>query len=404
MFTLVVAFIDRVNVSVMIADKSFLAEMGIAGDPVTKGMLMSMFMICYGLGNIILGPVGDWLGPRKAMLISIAAWSAACVAGSLATSIMIFLASRAFLGFGEGLHWPMQSKFIKNWFPNHERGKANSVWILGMNLAPVIAMPMFAALILALGWRGTMDFLAVLGILPFLLIWFFTADHPHLHRSVNKAEREYIEQALAEEREAEAKAEKPSVVQNMKTIVADYRFWLIVTYYSMGTTINFGIMTWLPSYLKDARGFSWAAMGALASLPFVCKMISTILCGYASDKSGRRAPFGVFALYGSSALLCLGAFIPNNWASAILIALGTGVMASGTPAVWALLQRLVPSHAVGTGAGMMNGFSQAVAAFGPVAMGALISLTGSYVGGLMYLVASGLVGGTAMLILAYKKL
>ena len=71
LITLLVAFIDRVNVSVLIVDKSFLEAMGIANDPVAKGSLMTVFLICYGRGNIILSSIGDWFGPRKTMLISI---------------------------------------------------------------------------------------------------------------------------------------------------------------------------------------------------------------------------------------------------------------------------------------------------------------------------------------------
>ena len=69
--TLLVAYIDRVNVSVLIADKSFLDAMGIASDAVAKGSLMTVFLVCYGLGNVIFSPIGDWLGPRRAMLVSI---------------------------------------------------------------------------------------------------------------------------------------------------------------------------------------------------------------------------------------------------------------------------------------------------------------------------------------------
>ena len=168
--TLLVAFIDRVNVSVLIVDKSFLTTMGIANDPVAKGSLMTMFLICYGLGNVIFSPIGDWLGPRKAMLISIVLWAAACIFGGLAGTFLVMLSSRALLGFGESLHWPMQSKFVKNWFPINERGKANATWLVGLNLAPMIAMPLFTWMIPTLGWRGNFFFLAALGVIP--LCWY----------------------------------------------------------------------------------------------------------------------------------------------------------------------------------------------------------------------------------------
>src|SRR5271169_201823 len=70
-FTLLVAYLDRVNVSVAIASPRFLEDMGLKNNPVGQGLLMSFFLVAYGLGNVLLGPLGDRLGPRKAMTIAL---------------------------------------------------------------------------------------------------------------------------------------------------------------------------------------------------------------------------------------------------------------------------------------------------------------------------------------------
>ena len=160
--TLLVAYLDRVNVSVLMADNSFLTDMGIKGQPVQMGLLMTSFLVAYGLSNVITGPIGDWLGPRKAMSISILFWVIAVSFGAMSSTFAIMLLSRVILGVGEGMHWPMQSTFVKNWFPPHERGKANSVWLLGLMVGPAVAMPAFTAVIGEWGWRISYCGLAVL--------------------------------------------------------------------------------------------------------------------------------------------------------------------------------------------------------------------------------------------------
>jgi MFS family permease len=97
----------------------------------------------------------------------------------------------------------MQSKFVKNWFPIDERGKANATRLIGLSVAPMVAMPLFTWIIPVMGWRGNFFFLAALGVIPFIMIRFFTADHPQLHRRINGAEKDYIEAALKAEREKE---------------------------------------------------------------------------------------------------------------------------------------------------------------------------------------------------------
>jgi MFS family permease len=191
-FTLLVAYLDRVNVSVLIASPRFLEDMGLKNNPVGQGLLMSFFLVAYGLGNVLLGPVGDRLGPRKAMTIALIGWTIPCCIGAVARSVSVLYASRFLLGAGEAMHYPMQSSYVKNWFPLQERAKANSSWIFGQMIGPGIAMPLFAAIVGAYGWRATFWLCAILGVVVTPCIWYFTTDRPEQHRGVNKAELEHI--------------------------------------------------------------------------------------------------------------------------------------------------------------------------------------------------------------------
>jgi hypothetical protein len=49
--TLLVAYLDRVNVSVLVADDAFLKAMGIEGQPVSIGLLMTVFLVAYGVSG-----------------------------------------------------------------------------------------------------------------------------------------------------------------------------------------------------------------------------------------------------------------------------------------------------------------------------------------------------------------
>jgi MFS family permease len=122
LFTVMVAQMDRVNVSVLIADAKFLADMKIAGQPMLMGLLMSAFLIAYGIATVLLGPVGDYLGPRKAMALSILGWEVSLVLGGLAPYFMLLVMTRVLLGIGEAMHFPMQSTFVKSWFPPQRAG------------------------------------------------------------------------------------------------------------------------------------------------------------------------------------------------------------------------------------------------------------------------------------------
>ncbi len=402
--TLMFSFIDRINISVLLADNSFLTEMGIKGDPVKMGMLMTVFLVAYAASNIVLSPLGDFLGPRKAIASCLPAWALAMLFGFFAPSFAWILVSRLLLGLGEGLHWPVQMKFVKNWFPPLERGKANSVWQFGLFAAPAIAMPFFTWLIAAVGWRMSFVILAAATVIPFVLVWFFTADHPREHKGVNKAELDWIEKGLQAEKEKEAALGAETFKDSLKFFVFNYRYWLLVAYFFFNAAVWWGIMTWLPSYLRVARGFSWAQMGALASLPYVVGAVSLLIFGYLSDKVGKRAPFCFVQMVGMAVALYAATLATDNYTAAYLIALAVCFNAAGLPANWSMCQQIVPAKALGAGAGLMNGIGSIGGALSPVVIGYFISVTGgSYVAGLMSLVASAVIGALCMLVLVVQK-
>jgi len=401
--TLLIAYLDRVNVSVLLADNVFLTEMGIKGQPIQMGLLMTLFLIAYGVSNVFLSPLGDYLGPRKAMSLSILLWGGSLFLGGIAATFTTMLAARVILGIGEGMHWPMQSKYVKNWFPPHERGKANAVWVVGLMAGPAIAMPFLTWAIQSYGWRTSFFILVAFGLIPLILLWFCTTDYPHQHKGANQAERDYIEAGQKAEKALEAQAGHTTVWENMKVFIFDYHFWLVTLYYFCLASIFWGTMAWLPSYLKVARGFSWAAMGAFSALPYILGVASVLASGYISDKMGRRAPVCVVSMLGASAGIYFGAYAPDNTTAAILISVGIASIGLGIAPAWALVQEIVPGKAIGAGAGMMNGVSNGGSAFSPVLMGFFISVTGSYVGGLMFLVGLGLFAACCAAVLSYQK-
>lgn len=403
LLTLLVAYLDRVNVSVLLADNTFLTDMGIKGDPVKMGLLMTSFLIAYGVANVVLSPLGDYIGPRKAMLISILLWTISVVIGGLTATFGTMIFARVILGIGEGMHWPMQSTFVKNWFPPSERGKANGVWLIGLMGGPAMAMPFFTWIVSSWGWRPSFFVLGLLGLIPLALLWFYVTDHPRQNKRVNKEELDYIESALAVEANEESKIKTESLWERMQSFVLNYRFWLLTINYFCIACVWWGTMAWLPSYLKAARGFSWAQMGALSSLPYILGTFSILFFGHLADKYGRRAPFIALAHLGSALGIYFGSIATDNLTAALLISAGIASIALGLPSSWAILQQIVPGKAIGAGAGMMNGLSNGGSAFAPVLIGFFISMTGSYIGGLMFLVGVAALGCLCMTVLAIQK-
>ena len=401
--TLMISYFDRVIVSVLAANDSFLIEMGIKGASVRIGLMMSAFLAAYGLSNVLLSPLGDFLGPRKAMIISIVLWFVSMFTGAIGQVFYMIIASRIILGVGQGMHYPMQSVFVKKWFPVQERGRANAVWLIGQSLAPAAAMPIFAWAIVEFGWRSSFWGCAVAGLIPLYLVWRQTTDTPRQHKRVNAMELQTIEAGLGQEELADDAADKLPFWRSVGTFATNYRYWLLVMWYAGMTCIFWGLVSWVPSYLKDARHFSWTQMGWMSSLPFLFGIMAKVISGWLSDYVGRRAPFCFVGMLCSATGIYFGAVVENNVASAFLLAFAMGGNMLGTVAAWTLLQTIVPGKTVSTAAGLMNGISNGLSALSPVMIGFFIALTGGYSGGLFFLVGLTFIGLITSLILMLQK-
>ena len=94
----------------------------------------------------------------------------------------------------------------------------------------------------------------VLGLIPLYLLWRHVADTPRQAKGINAAELAHIE---AGQEQAPASAEeKIPVAVRFKAFAGNYRYWLLVFWYLCLQCMYWGLITWLPSYLKTARGFS----------------------------------------------------------------------------------------------------------------------------------------------------
>ncbi|KLW15509.1 MFS transporter [Enterobacter sp. BWH52] len=402
--SLSVIYLDRVNISIIAANTQFLQEMDLVGKPIYIGLLMSLFLITYGVSNVVLSPIGDLIGPRKAMLIAYIIISLSLLLGGLSSIFGMLLGTRILLGLGEGLYYPMQNTFIKNWFPPRERGRANTAWILGQSLSPAVAMPVFTWIIAEYSWRHTFYFSFALSLIPLILIYLFATNTPRENKYINKHELEIIEKSGKTNNLVSNSSEKPSIITRSKIYLCNANFWMLLIIFSSNSMLSWGVVTWLPTYLNTERGFSWSNVGWMSSLPFIFGLLFKIASGIVVDRTGKK---GIIMLI--SALLCAagilaGVNITNNNIAAIMISFGIGASSMQLPCVFTLLQGMVPSEAISSAAGALNGMAVGFGALSPVLIGLILSLTQNFSSVMYLLVGIVLIGGLVSLFFAVRRL
>lgn len=395
----IVVYLQRVNIGILIVDERFLTDMGIIGQSAKQGLLMTLFLIPYALSNVIGSPIGDLLGPRKAMLLGLFIAASAMFMGALAGSFAIILAARILLGIGQGIHYPTQSIIVNNWFPPEERGKANAVYGMGC-IGPLLAVPLFTYLIGHWGWEYILYLASILGFILMLpLINSMVSDYPDQNRYIKQDEQEYLMERVPRGRKLSVKS---GGLSEVKSILMSSTFWTITISYSAYLSIWWGIVTWVPQYLMVARGFSLQSLGWIAAIPYGSAALGVFIGGVVSDRLAKRSIFGIVGLFGAAICILLAAIVPSSGLAALLVVSAPIFNQMFYAPVWTIVQSTTPAHLMGTGSGLVNGLANLVSALAPVIIGWLIQLSGSYSVGLMYLVIFGIMGAFCSLLLTRK--
>ena len=380
------AFFDRINVAVLFTNAEFHADIGVS-DPASMGLLMTAFVLPYGISAMLFSIFGDYFGPRRT-LSGIAAILAATMAvmGAL-SSYPLMLAGRVMIGVTEGPQFGTAIATVKRWYPTREQAFGNAIWTIGSPLGAAIGFPLVIYLVANYGWRVSFFALAALNALIVLpIIWFFLRDRPP-------------EGSMSPVKPAE---DRISFRDAMMIVITDPRFWLL-TVFNCGVLIYlWGLNSWLPTYLQQARGFNVAQTAFYSSLPYILMIGGQFLAAWVSDLIGRRAIVCGFNLFMTGVFVYLTSIVPDATTAALCVAISAGFWGGTAPTLFTLGSQIMPPKVTAAGFGLYGGIGNIAGAFAPLIIGMLVASTGSFTAGLQFLVFCCIGGSLAMIPLMRK--
>jgi sugar phosphate permease len=273
-----ITYMDRVVISS--AAPSIQKEFGFS--MVTMGWILSSFRVGYSLFQVPGGWLGDRIGPRKALTWVVAWWSAFTSLTALAWGAVSMAAFRFLFGLGEAGAFPIATRSLSRWMLPSERGFAQGITHAGSRLGAALTPPLVVLLIAAYGWRTPFFVFGCLGVVWAAAWFFYYRDTPDEHGGTNVAERQLIHDSMGGPRS------RPGGSVPWKRILSSPTLWLMSLMYFCYAYCISVYLDWLPTYLKDHRGFSLRQMGVYASLPLVAGTIGDLMGGWSSDLLLRR--------------------------------------------------------------------------------------------------------------------
>src|SRR5450755_2649291 len=148
---MIIAYIDRANLSVAVADPAFKAFFQLTNT--ASGTLNSAFFWTYALLQIPAGFLVDRFGVKKPYSWFFVAWCAISAFTAVAGSMWQLIAIRLVLGVGESLVTPASLRWIRYNVPERSRGMAFGIYMAGTKFGPAVGAPLAAKLIGVFDWR-----------------------------------------------------------------------------------------------------------------------------------------------------------------------------------------------------------------------------------------------------------
>lgn len=353
----------------------------------STGILLSSFFAGYAIMQLPGGWLADRFGARKVLIASVILWSIFTGLTGAAWSLASMIIIRFLFGIGEGGFQPSSSKVISQVFPEEKRAGAMSIMLSSGGIIALIIPVLSVGLLTSIGWRTTFVIMGIIGVVIATLYWYFV-------KLPNNDEKIITQNSQG--------GQKGSLKMLFKTPLM---LNLFIAYFSL-YAVNWGLATWLPTYLVNVRGLNLVSLGWLQTIPGVAQLLGMVLSGYLIDKlaKGREKIAGAIACVAIAVLLYLMFNAPSVSAFIVYQTVIMLVISFVVILLPAVVLKNLPSSVAGSGMGLVNTGGQLAGFITPLAIGFIVdAFNGSFNAAFWMLIAFAFICAVALVTMNYEK-
>ena len=366
----VITYLDRVCIS--FAAPAIRRDLGLTA--IRMGWAFTAFNIGYALFEIPGGFLGDWIGPRKVLTRIVLWWSFFTAATGWAWSHASLVATRFLFGTGEAGCFPNLTKAFTTWLPPGERVRSQGILWLAARWGGAFTPPLVAVVMGLVGWRHSFEIFGCVGVVWAAAFYFWYRDNPLQKPKMNGAERELLRQSS---KMASGHGDVP-----WGRMLGSRQLWMLCWQFF---ALNYGWyfnVTWLPTYLREARHLAIASTALLSMLPLfmgglgnpVSVFLTARLTRKLNDVGRARRMVARLGFVGAGGFLFFSTRMPGPLAAMLAIGMASFCNDFVMPVAWSSAADIGGEHA-GTLSGAMNMWGNLGGALSPIAIGYMLDAT-----------------------------
>ena len=368
------------------------------------GLATTLFYVMYVVCGIPSNVMLTIVGARRWIAILMIVWGIASTATLFATGPNSLYALRMLVGIAEAGFLPGLLYYMTYWFPAHYRARANALFMIAMpvtmalgSLASGYILNMDGMLNLK-GWQWLFLLEGFPSVLLGLVVWFWLDDSPSTAKWLTDDDKACLNEMLEADKQqalqtqsaiAAASVGQKSVMRELFTpIIILYT----VAYFCLTNTLS-ALSVWTPLILRSFNAESSnVTIGLLSAIPQVCTIIGMIWWSKRSDRYNERKLHTLLPYLFAAAGWILTATSPNPHLQFTGIVMASMGAFAAMVIFWTTPDRALSLRARALGIAVINGTGMTGAALGPLLMGWMKDVTGSFNAGI-FMVAGFLVLG-----------
>jgi len=375
----VITYIDRVCIS--FAAPAIQQELRLSAKQL--GWVFLIFNWSYALFEIPGGFLGDRIGPRKVLMRIVVWWSFFTAATGWAWNYVSLLVTRFMFGAGEAGCFPNLTKVFTTWLPEAERVRAQGIMWLSARWGGAFTPPLVVLVMAWLspdtvpehGWRRAFSVFGCLGLAWAAVFYLWFRDNPGDKPKMNAAERELIGR--------DGVAAAGHVHVDWGKLLLSKQVWMLCWQYFCLSYGWYFYVTWLPTYLKEARHLNLVNTAMLSVWPLFAGGLGNPVSVWAGnwllrrngDIAKTRRLLACLGFLGASGFLVFSTRLSDPTQAVAAIALASFCNDLVMPHAWASAMD-IGGRCAGTVSGAMNFWGNVGGGLGPLRVGYVLSWTG----------------------------
>lgn len=133
-------------------------------------LLMTVYMVAFGVMQLVYGPVSDMIGRRPTLIIGMSIYILGSVGAVFAPTFDMLLVARAVQGLGAACTRVVSIALVRDKYAGREMARVMSLTMMIFIIVPIFAPAIGSLILWLVGWRAIFASMLVLAVV--LIAWF----------------------------------------------------------------------------------------------------------------------------------------------------------------------------------------------------------------------------------------